>query len=213
MNGPSTDYGILRGTDGIRYHVVGPRGGPYSARPVLTPRQPTVASPRPMLPPTAPADADASGPQPAPPTADDDVVDQAIAVKIHAEVNTAHVMARDTVNLNTGVCAMTTMMVQMLIQHQKEISSIKAGLNAHDVDHAVPLRLLPEHIWRLRNELKIGLAAQLDHISAMLFLIRLLRRLAENPDNAAYVMGPWDEAGSSDDGEPEAGPAAAPSSS
>ena len=203
MNRPSIDYGILRGTDGNRYHVVGPRGGPYTGRRVGTPREPTVASPRPMLPP----------PQPAPPTADDDVVDQAIAMKIHEEVNRAHLVARDTVTLINGVGAMAKMTVQMLIQHQKEISSIKAGLNAHDVDHAVPLRLLPEHIWRLRNELKIGLAAQLDHISAMLILIRLLRRLAENPDNAAYVMGPWDEAGSSDDGEPEAGPAAAPSSS
>ena len=164
-----------------------------------------------MLPPTAPADADASGPQPAPPTADDDVVDQAIAMKIHAEVNTAHVMARDTVNLNTGVCAMTTMMVQMLIQHQKEISSIKAGLNAHDVDHAAPLRLLPS--WRLRLRLIDGLAAQVDHISAMLILIKLLQRSAEDPNAAADVMGPWvDEAGG-DDGASEAEPAAAPSSS
>ena len=104
MNGPSHDWGILRGADGIRYRVVGPRGGPYTSRPMLPPwqllprgaqwRSPRVSPPPPMpilLPPTAPADE-------AMPTltavkADDDVVDQ--AMKINQETNGALSVAKD----------------------------------------------------------------------------------------------------------------------
>ena len=222
MNGPSHDWGILRGADGVRYRVVGPRGGPYTSRPPMLPpwqllarpqwRCPHAPPPPPtpiLLPPTAPADE-------AMPTltavkADDDVVDQ--AMKIHKEINGAHLVAKDSVSIINGVSAMLKMTHHMLAQHLIKIYNTNQGLLAHDVHYAAPLRILLLSSWRLRINLICGLRAQLDHIGAMQVQIKVLERLADPED--ADAVGPWvdDEAGSGDDDASEAGPAAAPGSS
>ena len=219
MNGPPHDWGILRGADGVRYRVVGPRGGPYTSRPMLPPRQlltrpqwrcPHASPPPPtpiLLPPTAPADE-------AMPTltavkADDDVVEQ--AMKINLETNEALSVARNSVSIINGVSAMLKMTRARLAQHLIKLYNTNQGLLAHDVHYAYPLRILLLSSWRLRINLICGLRAQLDHIGAMQVQIKVLQRLADTDD--ADVVGPWvDEAGSNDDAS-EAGPAAAPGSS
>ena len=177
MNGPSHDWGILRGADGIRYRVVGPRGGPYTSRPMLPPWQlltrlrpqwqsPHAPPPPPMpilLPPTAPADE-------AMPTltavkADDDVVEQ--AMQINLETDEALSVARNSVSIINGVSAMLKMTRYMLAQRLIKIYNTNQGLLAHDVHYAYPLRILLLSSWRLRINLNCGLQAQLAHIGKM----------------------------------------------
>ena len=221
MNGPSHDWGILRGADGVRYRVVGPRGGPYTSRPQMLPpwqllarpqwRCPHASPPPPrpiLLPPTAPADE-------AMPTltavkADDDVVEQAQAMKINLETNEALSVARNSVSIINGVSAMLKMTQQMVAQHLIKIYNTNQGLLAHVHHHDAMDSLLPSS-WRLHMMVGQGLHAQLDHLGAMQVQIKVLQRLADTDD--ADVVGPWvDEAGSNDDAS-EAGPAAAPGSS
>ena len=77
-----------------------------------------------------------------PPTVIGDVVDQAIALKLHHEVNRAHLLARTSVIMIKGVGAMAMMMTHALTQHQIEVLNTRKGLLAHDVHYAAPLRIL-----------------------------------------------------------------------
>ena len=190
---PHHDWGISRGADGIQYYVRQiARGGPYISRPILPPR-PASQLAQPML----------------PPTANDDVVDQ--AMKLHHEVNRAHLVAKDSLIIIEGVGAMAKMVTHVLTRHQIEVLTARRSLLAGDVDYAAPLRIMLSASRRLRIRLIAGLGAQLNHIAAMLVQILVLQRLTDDPDDAD-VEGPWDEPGSDDDAA-EAGPAAAPANS
>ncbi|CAK0880245.1 unnamed protein product [Prorocentrum cordatum] len=143
MNGPPHDWGIVRGANGVRYRVVGPRGGPCTSRPILAPREP-------------------GGPTPS---------DEAAAqtMKIHREVDEAHAVAKDTVSHMSVIGAMAKVMGQMLTAHRKTLFITKNVLFGYgDLRYAAPLRILPPSAYRLRARLIRGLAAQMDHITAML---------------------------------------------
>ena len=189
------DWGISRGADGIQYYVRQvARGGPYICRPILPPRSASQLA-QPMQ----------------PPTARDDEVDQ--AMKIHHEINRAHLVAKDSLIITQGVGAMAKMVTHVLTRHQIEVLKTRKGLLAHDVEYAAPLRIILPASRRLRIRLIAGLGAQLNYIAAMLVQIKVLHRPADNPDDGD-VEGPWDDAGNDDGTEAtEAGPAAAPASS
>ena len=162
------DWGISRGADGIQYYVRQvARGGPYISRPILPPR---------------------SAPQllaMQPPTANDDEVDQ--AMKIHHEVNRAHLVAKDSLIIIKGIGAMAQMVTHVLTRHQIEVLNTRKGLLAHDVDYAAPLRIILPVSRQLRIRLIAGLGAQLNHIAAMLVQIKVLHRLATDPDDGALA--------------------------
>ena len=178
MNGPIHDWGIRRGTDGVQYSVRGPRGGPYTSRPILTPREP-------------------GGPMPS-------EQEVAQAMKIHREIDKAHVVAKDTVTHINGIGAMAKMMGQMLVGHFDEITRTKECLLGHgdisDVRYAAPLCILLPQAYQLRIRLLQGLDAQLRQISALIIHFKLLQKMAEDPANPADVMGPWVDQPGDDDG-------------
>ena len=185
------DWNVGRGFDGVQYWTRQiSRGGPYICRPILPPR--TASQLATMQ----------------PPTANDDEVDQ--AMKIHHEVNRAHLVAKDSLIIIKGVGAMAQMVTHVLTRHQIEVLNTRKGLLAHDVHYAAPLRIILPVSRQLRIRLIAGLGAQLNHIAAMLVQIKVLHRLATDPDDGD-VEGPWDDAGNGDG--TEAGPAAAPASS
>ena len=139
------------------------------------------------------------------------------AMKIHREVDKAHVVAKDTVTHINGIGAMAKMMGQMLAGHLDEITRTKNCLLGHgvisDVRYAAPLRILLPQAYRLRIRLLHGLDAQMSHISALITHIKFLQKMAEDPDNPADVVGPWVDQPGDDDGDSEWDPAAAPGSS
>ena len=97
---------IIRGADGLQYLVRQiSRDGPYASQPTMLPPRPASQLAQPTLPPTVIGD----------------VVDQAIALKLHHEVNRAHLLARTSVIMIKGVGAMAMMMTHALTQHQIEV--------------------------------------------------------------------------------------------
>ena len=193
------NQGIYWGADGLQYHVRQiSRDGPYTSQPTMQPRGPASQVAQPMRPMTV------------------DVVDQAIAMRLHHDVNRAHLLARSSVIMIKGVGAMASMMMHALTQHQVELLNTRESLCAMDAHSVAPLRAMPSEARRLRIGLIAGLNAQWEHIQSIREEIAFLERLGNHPDDAA-VLGPWRDANvaradeSSDDESPE--PAAAPADS